>query len=130
MKEIKKEIKPVNWTLENLVRVKEITADITRIDHLKGVQIAIFPGADKPVGASAIDGSTTYTSNNFPIIGECGIIKEIIKKKGKASFVYTNCNGKLRRYTPKTSDIVFFMNGNKDDLQKKRLNPTNFWRQQ
>jgi hypothetical protein len=122
-----KEMKPVMWTLDTVTNVKRITTEeIMKLD-LKDRQIAIFPNVDGCVGATVIDKGFAYTNNEFPIIGDSGIIQMVDENKDGVSFRCIGPEEKHCFFTPKHSDMVFIIEKD-DDTKGKWLKPEYAWR--
>ncbi|MFA6256438.1 MAG: hypothetical protein WC606_04605 [Candidatus Absconditabacterales bacterium] len=102
------EMKYVSWTLETLTNTKRITTEELLELDLKDRQVHIYPNADNLVGASMI-GERAYTSNEFPMIGDSGIIQMVDDQEEGISFRCLDLFKKQRFFTPKHTDIVFII---------------------
>jgi hypothetical protein len=121
------DMKYVKWTLDTLTNVKRLTTEEILTMNLEGRQIAIYPGADNCIGTSAIHGSLSYTNNQFPVVGDTGIIKIIGKNQGKICIGYKDLKSQSCFFTPKHSDMVFIVEKN-DAKKGKYLHPEFAWR--
>ena len=121
------DMKYVRWTLDTLTNVKRLTTEDILTMDFEGRQVIIYPGADTLIRAAHIDGSVSYTNNQFPMIGDAGIIKIIGKNKGKICIGYKDLKSESYFFTPQRSDMIFIIEKN-NAKKGKYLHPEFAWR--